>query len=227
MSRLIIVDDHPLFRNAAAGVLEPQFGSSKIVQVGTFTELEDVLFHAPHFDLILLDLNLPDTTGLFGLLLLRAIHPEIPVAVISAADDRRLIHRAIECGASGFVPKTQSVNTLREAVQRILEGFIWLPDLGDSSLDPKPEEADLAKRFTLLTVQQLRVLALLCQGQLNRQMGDTLGITEATTKAHVSEILSKLGARSRTQAVVLANKLNRGQPGAPARLNDGDFAATI
>ena len=211
MPRLIIVDDHPLFRNAAAGVLERQFEVCQIVQVGSFSELEGVLSCDTNFDLILLDLNLPDTSGLFGLLMLRAVYPEIPVALVSAADDPSLIRTAIDCGASGFVPKTQTVNSLREAVQRILEGLIWLPDQGDGTFDPRSNEAELAKRFTLLTAQQLRVLGLLCQGHLNRQMGDALGITEATTKAHVSEILSKLGAHSRTQAVVFANKLNRGQ----------------
>lgn len=211
MPRLIIVDDHPLFRNAAAGVLGAQFGSNDIVQVGSFADLERTLARDKSFDLILLDLDLPDMTGLFGLLLLRAMHPEIPVVLVSAEDDSRLIQRAITCGASGFVPKTQSVSSLREAVQRILDGFIWLPASGEQHVEPQTPEADLAKRFTLLTAQQLRVLGLLCQGQLNRQMGAALGITEATTKAHVSEILMKLGAHSRTQAVVFANRLNRGQ----------------
>ena len=211
MPRLIIVDDHPLFRNAAAGVLESQFGPCQIVQVGSFAELEERLSIDKNFDLILLDINLPDTTGLFGLLLLRAVHPEVPVAIVSAIDDPRLIRRAIDCGASGFIPKTQSVTSLRAAVQHIIEGAIWVPETSDNMFDQPTLEEDLAKRFTLLTAQQLRVLRLLCQGQLNRQMGDALGITEATTKAHVSEILNKLGAHSRTQAVVFANKLNRGQ----------------
>ncbi|MEM9356344.1 MAG: response regulator transcription factor [Pseudomonadota bacterium] len=211
MPRLIIVDDHPLFRNAAAGVLESQFGACKIVQAGSFVELEEWLSSDKNFDLILLDINLPDMTGLFGLLLVRAVYPEIPVAIVSAIDDPRLIRRAIDCGASGFIPKTQSVTSLRQAVQHIIEGAIWVPDTSDHLFDQQAKEEDLAKRFTLLTAQQLRVLGLLCQGQLNRQMGDELGITEATTKAHVSEILNKLGAHSRTQAVVFANKLNRGQ----------------
>ncbi|MEM8973277.1 MAG: response regulator transcription factor, partial [Pseudomonadota bacterium] len=104
MPRLIIVDDHPLFRNAAAGVLESQFGPCQIVQVGSFAELEEWLISDKGFDLILLDINLPDMTGLFGLLLLRAVYPEIPVAIVSAIDDPRLIRRAIDCGASGFIP---------------------------------------------------------------------------------------------------------------------------
>ena len=211
MPRLIIVDDHPLFRNAAAGVLGAQFGSKDIVQAGSFTDLERTLNQDKSYDLILLDLDLPDMTGLFGLLLLRAMHPEIPVVLVSAEDDSRLIQRAIDCGASGFIPKTQSVSSLREAVQHILDGSIWLPTSGEQSVEAQTSEAELAKRFTLLTAQQLRVLGLLCQGQLNRQMGDALGITEATTKAHVSEILMKLGAHSRTQAVVFANRFNRGQ----------------
>ncbi len=213
MPRIAIVDDHPLFRNAAAGVLEKQFSSCKVVQVGSFGELETIMGHDPNFDLVLLDLNLPDTSGLFGLLLLRAVYPEVPVALVSATDNPSLIRRAIDCGASGFVPKTQSVYSLREAVRSILDGNIWLPDQGDGILEPRASEMEMAKRFTLLTAQQLRVLRLLCQGHLNRQMGDALGIAEATTKAHVSEILNKLGAHSRTQAVVFANKLNQGQIG--------------
>ena len=210
MTRLVIVDDHPLFRDAAAAALSGVCYRNDICEAGTLEDLENLLKGGADFDLILLDLNLPDVVGLLGLLRLRALRPEIPVAVISGTDDPRMIHLAIECGASGFIPKTQSVETLRSAVQTILDGQIWLPELDETGTEVKSDELNLASRFTQLSAQQLRVLGLLCQGLLNRQMATSLGITEATVKAHVSEILSKVGAHSRTQAVVLAHQLKGG-----------------
>jgi len=207
-ARIIIVDDHPLFRGAAAAALAPRFEDAAILEVGTFEGLHQVLDHDTNVDLILLDLSLPDADGLFGLLHVRARYPEIPVAIISGIDDARIIHRAIECGAAGYIPKTQTVETLRDAVCQIIAGQIWQPAVDALAMEIKPEDTGLAARFTRLTAQQLRVLGLLCKGMLNRQMAQMLGITEATAKAHVSDILHKLGAHSRTQAVIFAFQLN-------------------
>ncbi|MGI9523792.1 MAG: response regulator [Hyphomicrobiaceae bacterium] len=127
MVRLIIVDDHALYRNAATSALAPHFATCEILNASTFAELEGLLSSDPDIDLVLLDLNLPDVEGMHGLRRLRSRYPGLPVAVMSGSDDRRLMRSAIEIGASGFVHKTQCIQTLRRSVELILSGQIWLP----------------------------------------------------------------------------------------------------
>jgi DNA-binding NarL/FixJ family response regulator len=214
--RFIIVDDHPLFRGALSQALGDAFAKAEVLEAGSLDELTDQLANAGEVDLILLDLAMPGVHGVSGLLYLRAQHPEIPVAVVSASDDPSTIRQCLDCGASGFIPKSQPVDRIRDAIRKILEGEVWLPADVDLASIPTGETAELVSRMSTLTPQQVRVLMMLGEGLLNKQIAFKLGVSEATIKAHVSAILQKLGVDSRTQAVIAISKI--GGPGDWSRL---------
>ena len=214
--RFIIVDDHPLFRGALSQALGDAFARAEVLEAGSLDELTDQLANASEVDLILLDLAMPGVHGVSGLLYLRAQHPEIPVAVVSASDDLGTIRQCLDCGASGFIPKSQPVDRIRDAIRKILQGEVWLPADVDLASIPAGETAELVSRMSTLTPQQVRVLMMLGEGLLNKQIAFKLGVSEATIKAHVSAILQKLGVDSRTQAVIAISKI--GGPGDWSRL---------
>jgi len=214
-TRVLIVDDHPLFRGALNNALSSGERQMEIVELGTLDELSTSLEANSNVDLILLDLSMPGVQGFSGLLYLRAQHPEIPVVIVSATEDANVIRRAIDFGASGFVPKSQPINSIRLAVDKVLNGEIWTPsDL--ASMPADDDTVDLVRRLSTLTPQQVRVLMMLGEGLLNKQIAYTLGVSEATIKAHVSAILQKLGVDSRTQAVIAVNKIDAAQWRAPS-----------
>ena len=208
--KIIIVDDHPLFRGALKQALTSSFDAAEIMEAGSLDELTEKLNQSADVDLVLLDLTMPGVQGLSGLLFLRAQHPEIPVVIVSANEDPVVIRRSIDFGASGFVPKSQPVDQIRKAVKKVLDGEIWVPSDIDLSVRSDKEAADLAGRLSTLTPQQVRVLMMLGEGLLNKQIAFKLGVSEATIKAHVSAILQKLGVDSRTQAVIAINKIDSG-----------------
>ena len=208
--RFIIVDDHPLFRGALSQALRVSFDGAEILEAGSLDELIDHLAKAGDMDLILLDLTMPGVHGVSGLLYLRAQHPEMPIVIVSASDDAITIRQCLDCGASGFIPKSQSVERMREAIRKILGGEIWLPPDVDLSQVSREKSAELVARLSTLTPQQVRVLMMLGEGLLNKQIAYKLGVSEATIKAHVSAILQKLGVDSRTQAVIAINKIGAG-----------------
>ena len=206
--RIVIVDDHPLFRGALNQALSSSLDSSEILEAGPLDELTEKLAGGLEVDLILLDLTMPGVQGVSGLLFLRGQHPEIPVAIVSANDDPATIRRCLDCGASGFVPKSQPVDQIRTAVRSVLDGNIWSPPDVDLNVAGDDETSDLIGRLASLTPQQVRVLMMLGEGLLNTQIAYKLGVSEATIKAHVSAILQKLGVDSRTQAVIAVNKID-------------------
>lgn len=204
---IIIVDDHPLFRDALRQALSNSIRDLKISEAGSLDELSGSLEANAETDLVLLDLAMPGVKGLSGLMYLRAQYPEIPVVVVSANEDPAAIRRSIEFGASGFIPKSLPVETIRDAVKSVLDGDVWTPpdlDLGEAG---DGETSDLVARLATLTPQQVRVLMMLSEGLLNKQIAYKLNVSEATIKAHVSAILQKLGVDSRTQAVIAVNKI--------------------
>ncbi|MFN3869398.1 MAG: response regulator [Hyphomicrobiaceae bacterium] len=210
--RIVIVDDHPLFRGALNQALSAAIESCEIVEAGSLDELTGKLAGGLEVDLILLDLTMPGVQGISGLVFLRGQYPEIPVVIVSANDDPATIRRCMDCGASGFVPKSEPVDRIRQAVRGVLDGNVWTPpdvDLTAASADV--ETNDLLARLSSLTPQQVRVLMMLGEGLLNKQIAYKLGVSEATIKAHVSAILQKLGVDSRTQAVIAVNKIDNGQ----------------
>jgi DNA-binding NarL/FixJ family response regulator len=207
--RIVIVDDHPLFRGALGQALSSTLGEGQIVEAGSLDELNERLAADRAVDLVLLDLTMPGVQGLSGLLFLRAQYPEIPVVIVSASEDHGTIRRAIECGASGYVPKSQPVDRIRLAVRKVLDGEIWTPpDVDLSHRDA--EGSEFVARLSTLTPQQVRVLMMLGEGLLNKQIAYRLNVSEATIKAHVSAILQKLGVDSRTQAVIAINRIGSG-----------------
>ena len=207
VQRIIIVDDHPLFRGALAQALAVAIKGAEIAEAGSLDELTAQLATGHDIDLVLLDLAMPGVQGLSGLLFLRAQHPEIPVMIVSASEDHGTIRRALEFGASGYVPKSLPVDRIRAAVTAVLAGEVWCPPNVDRSAHGDPEATDLANRLSTLTPQQVRVLMMLGEGLLNKQIAYKLGVSEATIKAHVSAILQKLGVDSRTQAVIAIGKI--------------------
>lgn len=207
--RLLIADDHPLFRKALREAMSG--AAADIVEAGSFDEASKALETDSSLDLVLLDLNMPGVSGFSGLMYLRAQYPSVPVVVCSANEDPKTIRRCMDFGASGFIPKTTDVETMRAAVRAVLAGDEWTPPDVDLASAGDDETAKLAARLGTLTPQQVRVLMMLSQGLLNKQIAYELSVSEATVKAHVSAILAKLGVESRTQAVIAASKIEAGQ----------------
>ena len=209
--RLMIADDHPLFRGAMREAVNGLPGHVECTEAGSFDDVAALLDKGSEFDLVLLDLSMPGARGFSGLMYLRAQYPGVPVAVVSANDDPMAIRRCMEFGASGFIPKTLGVEGMRDAISRILGGGVYTPPDIDLTSGSDAEAAELMARMATLTPQQVRVLMMLSEGLLNKQIAYQLGVSEATVKAHVSAILQKLGVESRTQAVIAAAKIEAGQ----------------
>jgi DNA-binding NarL/FixJ family response regulator len=209
--RLVIADDHPLFRGALREAVSGLLVRVEVAEAGSFDEVAKLLDRAGETDLILLDLAMPGVRGFSGLMYLRAQYPSVPVVVVSANDDPSVIRRCMDFGASGFIPKTLGIEDMRGAVMRVLRGEVWTPPDVDLESGVDVEAASLMARLASLTPQQVRVLMMLSEGLLNKQIAYELGVSEATVKAHVSAILQKLGVDSRTQAVIAAAKIEIGQ----------------
>ena len=209
--RLVIADDHPLFRGALREAVSGVFGKAEILEAGSFDEVVKLLDKGGDVDLILLDLSMPGVRGFSGLMYLRAQYPSVPIVVVSANDDPAVIRRCMDFGASGFIPKTLGSEAMRGAIVRVLKGGVWTPPDVDLAAGSDKEAAALMTRLATLTPQQVRVLMMLSEGLLNKQIAYELHVSEATVKAHVSAILQKLGVESRTQAVIAAAKIELGQ----------------
>jgi len=205
--RFVIADDHPLFRGALREALSGLFTDATIAEAGSFDDAAALLDKESDVDLVLLDLSMPGVRGFSGLMYLRAQYPSVPVVVVSANDDAAVIRRCMEFGASGFIPKTLGVEAMRGAISRVLGGGVWTPPDVDLSPRTDAETANLMARLLTLTPQQTRVLMMLSEGLLNKQIAYELGVSEATIKAHVSAVLHKLGVDSRTQAVILLSRI--------------------
>src|SRR5246500_1865589 len=210
-TRLVIADDHPLFRDALREAVARGVGGGEIDEAGSFEELTALLGQDSDVDLILLDLSMPGISGFSGLIYLRAQYPAIPVVIVSASDDGATIRRSLDFGASGFIPKRFGVETLRDAIVKVLEGDVWVPPDTDLTSAADPDMTRLRDRLVTLTPQQVRVLMMLSEGLLNKQIAYELGVSEATIKAHVSAILQKLGVESRTQGGRAPAKIAGGQ----------------
>lgn len=212
--RVIVVDDHPLFRAALKQALAGTFAGMTIEEAGSLDQVNGILSSGKDYDLVALDLKMPGVQGFSGLVYLRSQYPSVPVVVVSASEEPQVMRRALDLGASGYVPKSTPVERMRQAFAAVLAGEIWMPpDL--PAVAPDAEADDLAQRLSSLTPQQVRVLMMLREGLLNKQIAYQLGVSEATVKAHVSAILQKLNVDSRTQAVIAASRID-GEHQAPA-----------
>jgi DNA-binding NarL/FixJ family response regulator len=213
--RVLIADDHPLILGALRHAVSGAIAGVEIHEAHDFESLAAALVAHPDMDLVLLDLSMPGVRGFSGLLYLRAEKPGLPVIVVSANEDRAVMRHCLEFGAAAYVPKSLDVETMRAAIRTVLDGGRWTPPDLDGKAGSSPASA-LVKRLSSLTPQQVRVLMMLSQGLLNKQIAYELSVSEATVKAHVSAILQKLGVESRTQAVILAGKIERVQDLSPA-----------
>jgi DNA-binding NarL/FixJ family response regulator len=162
---------------------------------------------------LLLDLSLPDAEGLEGLTRLREVFPWLPVAIVSAHQERQLVLDAITLGAVGYIPKSTPRETLLAALMQILEGQLYLPaDVmrrptpRASSATPAAVASSASERLARLTDKQLAVLSCMTKGMSNKQIARELLIAETTVKTHVSAILRKLSATSRLHAIVIAGE---------------------
>ena len=205
---ILIADDHPLFRSALQQALTMGLGSGvRLVEVASIAELEARLAEKTDWDLVLLDLNMPGAYGFSGLVLLRGQYPQIPVVMVSAQEEAAVVVRSREFGASGFIPKSSSLEVLQQAVRQVLEGEVWWPPQSEEAVSLSSEAKAASAGLASLTPQQFRVLTMVCEGLLNKQIAYELSVSEATVKAHVTAIFRKLGVRTRTQAALLLQQL--------------------
>lgn len=211
----LIVDDHPLFLEALQTALHASYPLANVEVadsiLGARAKLEERAYN-----LVLLDLKMPDAGGLEGLRAVRARIPNTPLAVISAIVGSEIVGQVKSCGADGFINKNQKRAAIMESVARLLHGETQFPD---STLSTAAGD-DLVDKLRQLTPQQLKVLNRVCEAKLNKQIAFELGVTETTIKAHITLIFKKLGVHSRTQAVLLLQKMRH-------ELEDTEYAVLL
>ena len=205
---ILIADDHPLFRSALHQALSLGLGpDARLVEAESIADLEARLTEKSDWDLVLLDLNMPGAYGFSGLVLLRGQYPQVPVVMVSAQEEAAVVVKSREFGASGFIPKSSSLETIQKAVRTVLDGDVWWPPQVNESISVSPEAKAASEGLASLTPQQFRVLTMVCEGLLNKQIAYELSVSEATIKAHVTAIFRKLNVRTRTQAALLLQQL--------------------
>ncbi|MEZ5520638.1 MAG: response regulator transcription factor [Dokdonella sp.] len=213
MTRILIADDHPLFRLALVQAVGHLGGDIEIVEADGLESARTALAAQPGIDLVLLDLHMPGCHGLMGLVALRSEFPSVAVVMISANDDPQVMRRALTYGAAGFIPKRSSFSDIQAMLRAVIDCEAPLPlPLDDGADSAAEQDQQLAARLASLSPQQLRVLGLVAEGLLNKQIADRLDIQERTVKAHMSAVFERLDVRNRTQASVLLRSLEIADP---------------
>jgi len=215
MPALLIADDHPLFRAALRGAAADAVAELAVHEAESLDGVLAILESGADIDLVLLDLHMPGNHGLAGLAAIRAQHPGVAVVVVSANDDPRVVRRALDHGAAGYLPKSSGLDDLRDAIRAVLACEQWLPPVLRASVartQSSSSDAELAARLASLSPQQFRVLTFVAEGLLNKQIADRLDVQERTVKAHLSAIFERLGVRNRTQAGVVLRELELSDP---------------
>ncbi len=215
MPKLLIADDHPLFRAALRGAAIDAVAGLVVLEAESLDGVLALLESNADIDLVLLDLHMPGNHGLAGLAAIRAQHPEVAVVVVSANDDPRVVRRALDHGAAGYLPKSSGLDELRDAIRSVLACEQWLPAALRASVarsQSSKHDTDLAARLASLSPQQFRVLTLVAEGLLNKQIADRLDVQERTVKAHLTAIFERMGVRNRTQAGVVLRELELSDP---------------
>jgi DNA-binding NarL/FixJ family response regulator len=207
MIRILMIEDHPLFRRALESALKTSGLDVDLHQCGNLFDAIRTLVGKTRFDLVLLDLRLPNVEGFDGLLMLRKRFPKLPIVIVSSLYDENIIRVAFSFGISGFIPKSTLRDDLIAAIRKILDGEIYVPPPLNEPVTQVAEIATTtAAKLMTLTKRQLKILELIRMGMSNREIGESLGISETTVKVHVSEVLHKLGVLTRTQATILAKQ---------------------
>jgi DNA-binding NarL/FixJ family response regulator len=209
-TRILIADDHPLVLGALRQALSGAIDGAEFHEARDLDTLSAALEATPEMDLVLLDLAMPGVRGFSGLIYLRAQHAGVPVVIVSANQEPTVIRACLDLGAAGYIPKSLDLETMRLAVRKVLEGGRWAPPELDLAAPGDPVQSGALRRLSSLTPQQVKVLMMLSEGMLNKQIAYELSVSEATVKAHVSAILQKLGVDSRTQAVIAASNIEKG-----------------
>ena len=203
-STLLVADDHPLFRAALIQVLRERFPQFHALEAASAATLGTALQEHPEIELVLLDLAMPGARGFSSLLHVRGEYPQVPVVVISSNEHPRVIRRAQQFGAAGFIPKSAAADDMAAAIQNVLDGDVSFPH---TDAETSQADAELAAKLAQLTPQQFRVLLSIADGLLNKQIAHELGLAENTVKVHVTAILKKLDCYTRTQAALLVKSL--------------------
>ncbi|NVK36564.1 MAG: response regulator transcription factor [Gammaproteobacteria bacterium] len=201
MYRVAIADDHPLFRSALNGALQELTDTCDVLEAENLDQAIS-LIEQQDIDLLLLDLKMPGNDGLMGLMRVRAEFPHLAVVVVSASEDAGTIHQIKSLGASGFIPKSSSIETITNGIASVFAGNVVFPDVMIVEVN------ETAEKLKLLTPKQFRVLQLIAQGALNKQIGYMLDIKETTVKSHISDIFKKLGINNRTQAALIIQEMS-------------------
>jgi len=205
---IIIADDHPLFRQALRETIAPIFSHTAIIELQSLEDTKRALGQQAA-ELLLLDLRMPDSDGLAGLMLIKGMYPALPVIVVSASEEAETVRAAIQAGAAGYIYKSYSLREIHDAVAQVYQGGMHIPDRIEAVVtDFEHQELNAISRISSLTPSQLRVFISLSRGLMNKQIAADMAISEATVKAHVTSVYRKLGVRSRTQAVKLSNVLD-------------------
>lgn len=221
-STFIVADDHPLFREALTRALTNSVAGAEIVEADSLPSLQQTVDEHADADLLLLDLNMPGVSGFSALAWVRSQHPTLPTIMVSANEDPTVMRRALRHGASGFIPKSAPFADIERAIGAVLDGDVWLPSGVDAEADDVDDgEAAAAAAIADLTAHQFRVLMMLTEGLLNKQIAWQLGVSEATIKAHITAIFRKLGVNNRTQAVLAVQQLAVNNPAALEGLRPG------
>ncbi|WP_133470573.1 response regulator [Paraglaciecola marina] len=212
MYTLLIADDHPLYRDALKGALNGSLQSLSLLEAGSLADTLKII-ESTEVDLLLLDLHMPGSQDLFGLIHVRKLFPDLPVMIISGLENKDIVSKVLNTGAMGFIPKTTSSEDIAKAVETVLQGDIWVPDTLVNELDSQDDAfTELAAKIATLTPAQYKVLCLMRDGLLNKQIAYELGIAVATVKAHVTEVFKKLSINNRTQGVLIASQLQLEPP---------------
>jgi DNA-binding NarL/FixJ family response regulator len=185
---------------------------ARLVEAESIADLEARLTEKSDWDLVLLDLNMPGAYGFSGLVLLRGQYPQVPVVMVSAQEEAAVVVKSKEFGASGFIPKSSSLEVIQQAVRKVLDGEVWWPPQVNENVSVSAEARAASEGLASLTPQQFRVLTMVCEGLLNKQIAYELSVSEATIKAHVTAIFRKLNVRTRTQAALLLQQLESISP---------------
>jgi DNA-binding NarL/FixJ family response regulator len=208
VAKFLIADDHPLYREALISALQPLFENVDIIQSDGLDSTLEALQQHSDFDLVLLDLNMPGCDSFYGLIRVSQDFPKVAVAVVSASDSVEVVCKVMNLGAKGFIPKSTPTIVIAEALKQIMDGKNWFPEDMQTDIEDYVPAIDIAKLVGELTPKQFRVLRLLQNGLLNKQIAFDLSITEATVKAHISAIFRKFNVNTRTQAVLMLKYLN-------------------
>ena len=208
--KVLITDDHPLFRAALRQAVKKAAPDAEILEVSSLGEAQDMLSKDPEIKMVLLDIHMSDSHGFAGLVMIRQDYPILPVIVVSASEDPPIMQRSLKHGASGFIPKSSDLSVISDAIARVFDGDIWLPEGAEDKfqeVNDQDNSDEIAQRLASLTPAQFKVLQGLTQGLLNKQIAYEMDISEATVKAHVTAIFRKLNVNTRTQAVIFAQYL--------------------